>query len=196
MVSTDLGVSTTGADHSARFAPYGPLPERPPHGSGRPASAHAPKREASLWPFGPCWPPRGAASACPTRRPTRVIGRRRLSRLREARFMFRERSLRPIPVPRAAPRAAPLACHVPSTHGRCGPCPQRRPRRVPRVPNVASHRTSEEGRERHPRPRPSSCAPRSGVLLGPRPLTRAVRSGRPRCSGARACPRRRGPQPP
>ena len=85
---------------------------------------------------------------------------RRLSRLREARFMFRERSLRPIPLP----RAAPLASHVPSTHGRCGPCPQRRPRRVPRVPNVASHRTSEEGRERHPRPHLSSCAPRSGVL--------------------------------
>ena len=93
------------------------------------------------------------------------IGRRRLSRLREARFMFRERSLRPIPVP----RAALLACHVISTHGRFGPCPQWRPRRVPRVPDVASQRTSEEGRERHRRPRPSSCAPRSGVLAGSSP---------------------------
>ena len=58
--------------------------------------------------------------------------------------------------PRAAPLAplAPLACHVPSTRGRCGAWPQRRARRVPRVPHVASRRTSEHGQERHPRPHP------------------------------------------
>ena len=79
---------------------------------------------------------------------------------------------------------------------RCA-CPQRRARRayhecVPRVPHVASRRTSEHGQERHPRPHPllvraSLRCPGAGVL-GPRPLTLAVRSGRPRCSGARACP--------
>lgn len=52
---------------------------------------------------------------------------------------------------------------------------------------MAFRRTSEQGQERHPRPYPCSCAPRSGIL-GPLQSTPAVRSGRPWCSAVRACP--------
>ena len=141
----------------------------------------------------PCSPPRGATSARPTRRPTRSSGTgARPGSGRPGSYSASAPSGRS--VPRAAPLAplAPLACHVPSTRGRCGAWPQRRARRVPRVPHVASRRTSKHGQERHPRPHPllvrASLRCLGAGVLGPRPLTLAVRSGRPRCSGARACP--------